>query len=62
MERKILKAELGVQLQEDTDRVYLVIDGYHIFNGGLPKVLKPMVIKSYDNLVNIRREENNGNK
>ena len=62
MERKILKAELGVQLQEDTDRVYLVLDGYHIFNGGLPKVLKSMVIKSYDNLVNIRRKENNGNK
>ena len=62
MERKILKAELGVQLQEDNDRVYLVLDGYQIFNGGLPKALKPMVIKSYDNLIGIRRKEQNGDK
>lgn len=55
---KILKAELGVQLQEDNDgRVYLSLDGFQMFGGGLPKVLKSIVEKSYDNLVNIRRAE-----
>lgn len=57
MERKILKAELGIQLQEDKDRVYLVIDSYEVFNGGLPKALKSMVEKSYSNLVDIRRND-----
>lgn len=62
MNRKILKAELGVELQEDNDRVYLSLDGYQIFNGGLPKALKSMVEKSYANLINIRKQENDNKK
>ena len=60
--RKIIKAELGVQFLETSDRVFLILDGYEIFNGGLPKALKGMVEKSYNNLVNIRKKEQNGSK
>lgn len=57
MERKIIKSELGIMLSEDNERVYMSIDGYEVFNGGLPKALMNMVDKSYENLVGIRKRE-----
>lgn len=57
MERKVIKSEFGIMLSEDKDRVYMSIDNYEVFNGGLPKALMSMVEKSYENLVGIRKRE-----
>ena len=61
--RKILKAEQGVELIEDctTGRFYMHLDGYSIFTNGIPKEYKNFIVKSYNNLVNIRKSENANN-
>ena len=57
--RKILKAEQGVELVEDLDegRYYMFLDGYSVFTCGIPKEYGRFVEKSYNNVVNIRKQE-----
>lgn len=58
MAKKILKAKYGVELQEDEKgKLYMTLDGYHVFPSGLPKELRKMVDKSYDNIISIREKD-----
>ena len=58
MKRKILKAKYGVELQQDgSGKLYMALDGYQVFPSGIPLELKDMMLKSYDNIVEIRRQD-----
>lgn len=62
--RKILKAELGVELVEDLDekKYYMFLDGFSVFTNGIPKEYGKIIEKSYDNVVNIRKSEGKKNQ
>ena len=58
MKRKILKAKCGVELQEDTQgKVFMSLDGFQVFPSGVPQELKHMMIKSFENIVDIRMKD-----
>lgn len=58
MTRKIIKAQCGVELQEDeTGKLYMTLDGFHVFQSGVQPRFKDIVLRSFDNIVNIRLKD-----
>lgn len=59
MARKLIKAKYGIEIHEDTEtgRLFMLLDGFSVFTKGVPKEFAQMVDKSYDNLVNIRKND-----
>lgn len=59
MPKKVIKSQQGIEIIEDTDlkRLFMTIDGYTIFGVGVPTEYKDLMIKSFNNLVNIRKKD-----
>ena len=54
---KIIKQDMGVTVTEDKDSgISFYIEEMCIYDH-LPKYMKPMVLKAFDNLVEVRKKE-----
>lgn len=55
MEKTLIKSKYGVYLYEVGDRLEMYIEEYLVLD--VAKEFKGMVMKSYDNLINLREKD-----